>query len=82
VEAIFTAGFREPLYLAVDSILDAVMSTVIIVAVPQTHEGYYLRARIQARWPWATVVLVPKRPKDESVDASTRKISPEEPSGE
>jgi len=30
----------------------------IVIYLPNTIAGYYLRARIQARWSWATVVLV------------------------
>jgi hypothetical protein len=44
---------------------------VVIVDLPQTLAGYHLRARVQARWPWATVVLVPRLTNEATTTNST-----------
>jgi hypothetical protein len=47
---------------------------LVIVDLPQTLAGYHLRARVQARWPWATVVLVPMLTNEATVN-STREFA-------
>jgi len=48
---------------------------LVIVDLPQTIAGYHLRARVQARWPWATVVLVPRLTDEATAVNSTREFA-------